>query len=70
MTAKIRAVIERYTSASNPVETNSPGYRPRNARGSLEPWRTRLTAAEVARVIHSNGALAERFYRLQGQEFV
>jgi hypothetical protein len=70
MTAKIRAVIERYTSSSNPVETASPAYQPRNAPGSLETWRTRLTAAEIARVIHSTRDLAERFYRLQGQEFV
>ena len=70
MTAKTQAVIERYTSASNPVETASPAYRPRNARGSLETWRTRLTAAEIARVIHSTRELAEWFYRLQGQEFV
>jgi len=70
MTANIWAVIARYTSASNPVETTSPEYRPRNARGSLETWRTRLTAAEIARVIHSTREIAERFYRLQGQEFV
>src|SRR5687768_2230789 len=53
MTAKIRTVIEHDTSAANPAETNSPAYMPRNARGSLETWRTRLTATEIERLIHS-----------------
>jgi hypothetical protein len=70
MTAKVRATIDTYTSAANPVESNSPAYRPRNARGSLETWRTRLSAAEIERVIHGTRDLAERFYHLQGQEFV
>jgi hypothetical protein len=70
MTAKLRTVIEEDTSAANPVETTSPAYLPRNARGSLETWRTRLTAAEIERVIHYTGDIAGRFYELQGQEFV
>jgi hypothetical protein len=36
----------------------------------LETWRTRLSAAEIERVIHGTRDLAERFYHLQGQEFV
>ena len=70
MTAKLRTIIETSTSAANPVETNSPAYLPRNARGSLETWRTRLTAAEIDRVIHATRDIAGRFYQLQGQEFV
>jgi hypothetical protein len=70
MTAKIRTVIEKYTSASNPVETNSPAYLPRNARGSLETWRTRLTATEIERVVHYTRDTAGNFYHLQGNEFV
>jgi hypothetical protein len=70
MTAKIRTIIETYTSASNAIETNSPAYMPRNARGSLDTWRTRLTPAEIERVIHDTRDVAGRFYHLQGNEFV
>jgi Sulfotransferase family len=70
MTSKLRTVIEHDTSAANPVETYSPAYTPRNARGSLETWRTRLTAAEIERVIHATRDIAGRFYELRGQEFV
>jgi hypothetical protein len=70
MTAKVRATIEKHTSISNPVEISSPAYMPRNAKGSLDTWRTRLTASEIERVIHSTKDIARSFYRLQGNEFV
>jgi Sulfotransferase domain len=70
MTEEIRAIIAKDTSASNPVETNSPVYMPRNARGSLETWRTRLTAADIERVIHDTKDISASFYHLQGNEFV
>jgi hypothetical protein len=70
LTAKLRTVIAHETSAANPVDTPDPGYRPRDARGSLETWRTRLTAEEIARVIHATRDVAGQFYQLHGQEFV
>ena len=70
MTRKIREVIVQDTSDSNPIETDSPAYTPRNARGSLETWRTRLTAGEIERVVHHTRDISRSFYRLQGNEFV
>ena len=70
MTPKLRAVIARETSAANPAETTTLTYMPRDARGSLETWRTRLTDAEIARVIHATRDIAGHFYELRGQAFV
>lgn len=46
----IERTIKAHTSDVNPVEVDGGHYRPRDAKGSLDNWRSRLSAEEAERV--------------------
>jgi hypothetical protein len=48
MTPKLRAIIAHETPAANPTDTAGLAYVLRNALGSIETRRTRLTVEELS----------------------
>jgi hypothetical protein len=65
-----RARIAAFTSAEHSAETEHWALSARDARGSLETWRHRLTSRDVDAVIERTSALATRFYRIEANAFV
>lgn len=61
MDKEIERTIEAHTSDANPTEADSASYQPRDARGSLENWRSRLTAEETEIVTLNTQELQARF---------
>jgi hypothetical protein len=50
MNDKIEQTIKAHTSQGNPVEVEGGHYRARDAKGSLDNWRSRLSEEEADRV--------------------
>ncbi len=59
---EIRGYLARYTSAPDHDRHPSAKYRPRDARATLDAWRSILTKDEIARVNENTGGLVARFY--------
>ena len=72
MNPEIEASIEKHTSSSNPIESDSKiwGFQSIDAKGSLTSWKSRLTSFEIERVISQTSDIAENFYQLQDGEYV
>jgi hypothetical protein len=62
MDQKIRKYIAMYTSGKNAPETQVTTYGPRNSRGSLKTWKTRLTPEECYRIENATRDIAALFY--------
>jgi len=62
MDGRIRGYIEDYTSDRNSEKIETTSYRPRNSRSTLQIWKKRLSATEIARVQASTAEIASQFY--------
>lgn len=62
LSIRIQESIKEFTSTENPSETDTTTFGPRNAQGSLETWKKRLTSEEIDRVIQKTQAIAQKFY--------
>lgn len=66
LTPDIAAYIAAFTSTENPGESGTTDYGPRDARKSLETWRSRLTPEEIATIDELTGEIAGQFYAAAG----
>lgn len=69
---EIEASIEKHTSSSNPIESDSKfwGFQSINAKGSLTTWKSLLNSSEIERVISQTKNFADDFYQLRDGEFI
>ncbi len=54
--------INDFTNRPEKEGNHGPGFEPRNARMSLQAWKTRLTTSEVSKIEQLTGEIAKKFY--------
>jgi len=69
-TGYIKQKIGEFTSNSNDAETDNSFFKARDAKGSLETWKQRLTPSEIDRVIDQTSDISANFYTIIGKEYV
>ena len=62
MNTPVKTYIESYTSSRNPAETNSTAYQPRDAKKTVDSWKTRLTSDEISAIADFTAELREELY--------
>lgn len=63
LTPDIADYIAAFTSTNNPDESGTTAYGPRNAKKSLETWRSRLTPDEIETIDELTSEIAGQFYK-------
>jgi len=65
---RIREGLRRFAAGDS--ETGSSAFGPRDARGSVETWKRRLTAEEAARVLERTREVAREFYEISALSYL
>lgn len=58
----INSYIDKFTAGSNPEESNSTQYQPRNATASLDTWRERLDTIDTERITERTKEIGSQYY--------
>jgi hypothetical protein len=61
-TQEVRDSIERYSSAENPVESESTTAVKRSSHGIIGSWRGRLTPAEIQLIREETREVSDQLY--------
>ncbi len=59
---EVRDYIINYTSGTNPTETNTTAYKPRNSKDSIDTWKSRLTEHETQVITTKTKKIAKELY--------
>lgn len=70
LTPDIKKAITMSSARDNSAEANTPAFKPRNAKDSLETWKTRLSPDEIRYIQNETKTIAQQFYTLQGNEYL